>query len=36
VELDFSKTEPPAETARIVKPAAAELFPLPRKVQAGE
>jgi DNA recombination protein RmuC len=35
-ELDFSKTEPPAETPRIVKTAAAELFPLPRKLQAGE
>src|SRR5437660_5582253 len=34
-ELDFSK-EPPAETPRLVKPAAPELFPLPRKLQAGE
>src|SRR5260370_41285937 len=35
-ELDFSKTEAPAEIPRIVKPAAPELFPLPRKLQAGE
>lgn len=35
-ELDFSKTEPSAETPRIVKPVAPELFPLPRKLQAGE
>ena len=36
-ELDFSKTEAPAvETPRIVKPGAPELFPLPRKLQAGE
>jgi DNA recombination protein RmuC len=34
-ELDFSK-EPPAETPRLVKPAPPELFPLPRKLQAGE
>src|SRR5713226_3729560 len=34
-ELDFSK-EPAAETPRLVKPAAPELFPLPRKLQAGE
>ena len=34
-ELDFSKTEVPAETPRIVKPGAPELFPLPRKLQAG-
>src|SRR2546422_7304350 len=33
-ELDFSK-EPAAETPRLVKPAAPELFPLPRKLQAG-
>jgi DNA recombination protein RmuC len=32
-ELDFSKE--PAEPARIVK-TAPELFPLPRKLQAGE
>jgi DNA recombination protein RmuC len=35
-ELDFSKAEAPAEIPRIVKPAAPELFPLPRKLQAGE
>ena len=35
-ELDFSKTEAPAETPRIVAPAAAELFPLARKLRAGE
>jgi DNA recombination protein RmuC len=43
-ELDFSKTDvktdvkpdAPAETPRLVKPAAGELFPLPRKMQAGE
>src|SRR5271167_877173 len=34
-ELDFSK-EPPAESPRLVKPGAPELFPLPRKLQAGE
>ncbi len=34
-ELDFSK-ETPAETPRLVKAAAPELFPLPRKLQAGE
>src|SRR3989440_987547 len=33
-ELDFSK-EPPAEIPRLVKPAAPELFPVPRKLQAG-
>jgi DNA recombination protein RmuC len=33
-ELDFSKE--PAETPRLVKPTAPELFPLPRKLQAGE
>jgi DNA recombination protein RmuC len=35
-ELDFSKTETPAEAPRLVKPGAPELFPLPRKLQAGE
>src|SRR4030088_1152192 len=35
-ELDFSKTDAPAETPRIVKSAAPELFPLPRQLQAGE
>src|ERR1700688_1294497 len=34
-ELDFSKTEP-AEAPRLVKPGAPELFPLPRKLLAGE
>jgi DNA recombination protein RmuC len=35
-ELDFSKNDLPAETAREVKSAPSELFPLPRKLQAGE
>jgi DNA recombination protein RmuC len=35
-ELDFSKSEAPPETPRIVKSAAPELFPLPRQLQAGE
>jgi DNA recombination protein RmuC len=35
-ELDFSKVDTPAEAARIVRPGAPELFPLPRKLQAGE
>jgi DNA recombination protein RmuC len=35
-ELDFSKTDTPADTARVVKSATPELFPLPRKLQAGE
>ncbi|HLI98917.1 MAG TPA: DNA recombination protein RmuC [Bradyrhizobium sp.] len=34
-ELDFSK-EAPAEPPRLVKPGAPELFPLPRKLRAGE
>ena len=34
-ELDFSKEAPP-EPPRLVKPGAPELFPLPRKLQAGE
>jgi DNA recombination protein RmuC len=34
--MDFSKTEAPAETPHIVKPGAPELFPLARKLQAGE
>jgi DNA recombination protein RmuC len=33
-ELDFSKE--PAETPRLVKSGAPELFPVPRKLQAGE
>jgi DNA recombination protein RmuC len=36
-ELDFSKAEVPAETLRLVKPDAPELFSLPtRELQAGE
>jgi DNA recombination protein RmuC len=36
-ELDFSKTDAPAETPRIVKSDSPGLFPpLPRKLQAGE
>src|SRR3981189_2392163 len=35
-ELDFSKTDAPTEPPRIVKPGTPELFPLPRKLQAGE
>jgi DNA recombination protein RmuC len=35
-ELDFSKADAPQETPRIVKPGTPELFPLPRKLQAGE
>src|ERR1700751_78754 len=35
-ELDFSKAEAPAEAPRTVRPATPELFPLPRKLQAGE
>jgi DNA recombination protein RmuC len=35
-ELDFSKTEVPAEPPRLVKSGAPELFPVPRKLQAGE
>jgi DNA recombination protein RmuC len=36
-ELDFSKAEVPAETVRLVKPEAPELFSLPtRELQAGE
>jgi len=34
-ELDFSK-EPQVEPPRLVKSSAPELFPLPRKLQAGE
>jgi len=34
-ELDFSK-EPQAEAPRLVNAGAGELFPLPRKLQAGE
>src|SRR5258705_9688171 len=36
-ELDFSKTDAPAETSRLIKSDGPELFPaLPRKLQAGE
>ncbi|KJC57308.1 DNA recombinase [Bradyrhizobium sp. LTSPM299] len=35
-ELDFSKSEAPVEVPRFVKSAAPELFPAPRKLQAGE
>ena len=35
-ELDFSKTEAPPESPRIVKAGPPELFPLARKLQAGE
>jgi len=35
-ELDFSKAEAPLEESRIIRPAKPELFPLPRKLQAGE
>src|SRR6476469_6958707 len=35
-ELDFSKYDAPAEAPRVVTGATAELFPLPRKLQAGE
>jgi len=35
-ELDFSKTEAPVEIPRLVKSSAPELFPAPRKLQAGE
>jgi DNA recombination protein RmuC len=34
-ELDFSKIDAPPEPPRLVKPAS-ELFPPPRKLQAGE
>jgi DNA recombination protein RmuC len=35
-ELDFSKSEAPVESPRLVKSGAPELFPVPRKLQAGE
>jgi DNA recombination protein RmuC len=35
-ELDFSKTDAPLETPRIAKPDTPELFPVPRRLQAGE
>jgi DNA recombination protein RmuC len=35
-ELDFSKPDTPLEPPRLVASAAPELFPVPRKLQAGE
>jgi DNA recombination protein RmuC len=35
-ELDFSKSDAAVDDARPIKSAAAELLPLPRKLQAGE
>src|SRR6186713_957892 len=35
-ELDFSKTEAPVEVPHVVKSETPELFPAPRKLQAGE
>jgi DNA recombination protein RmuC len=35
-ELDFSKAEAPVEVPHVVKSGATELFPVPRKLQAGE
>ncbi|MGC1560661.1 MAG: DNA recombination protein RmuC [Bradyrhizobium sp.] len=35
-ELDFSKTDAPLETPRVVTPGSPELFPVPRRLQAGE
>ena len=35
-ELDFSKAEAPVEVPHVVKSGTTELFPLPRKLQAGE
>jgi DNA recombination protein RmuC len=35
-ELDFSKSETPVEVPRFVKSSSPELFPAPRKLQAGE
>src|SRR5258705_206686 len=35
-ELDSSRPEAPPKAPRLVNPAASELFPLPRKLQAGE
>jgi len=35
-ELDFSKSEAPIEVPRFVKGAPPEMFPAPRKLQAGE
>ncbi|WFU33549.1 DNA recombination protein RmuC [Bradyrhizobium brasilense] len=35
-ELDFSKSETPIEVPHFVKPSTSDLFPAPRKLQAGE
>jgi DNA recombination protein RmuC len=35
-ELDFSKADAPAEGPKLVKTGTPELFPVPRKMQAGE
>ncbi|PAY08994.1 DNA recombination protein RmuC [Bradyrhizobium sp. UFLA03-84] len=35
-ELDFSKSETPIEVPRFAKPSTTDLFPAPRKLQAGE
>jgi DNA recombination protein RmuC len=35
-ELDFSKTDAPLETPRVVRPGTPELFPVSRRLQAGE
>ena len=35
-ELDFSKSETPIEVPRFVKSGTTDLFPAPRKLQAGE
>jgi DNA recombination protein RmuC len=35
-ELDFSKSDAPVETPRLVEPRAPELFPVSRTLQAGE
>jgi DNA recombination protein RmuC len=35
-ELDFSKTDAPVEVPRFVKSETPEVFPVPRKLQAGE
>jgi DNA recombination protein RmuC len=35
-ELDFSKADAPVEAPRFVKNETPELFPAPRKLQAGE
>jgi DNA recombination protein RmuC len=35
-EMDFSKADTAVEAPRVVKSGTPELFPLPRKLQAGE